>query len=70
MNEWLADTLVATSLLMALVLLVRDPVRRQFGPAAAYGLWLIPALRLLMPPLTETVERIDCRSRFLFRPVI
>ena len=58
MNEWLADTLVATSLLMALVLLVRDPVRRQFGPAAAYGLWLIPALRLLMPPLTETVERV------------
>ena len=58
MTEWLAGTFVATSLLMALVLLVREPVRRQFGPAAAYGLWLIPALRLPMPPLTETVERI------------
>lgn len=57
MTDWLAGTLLATSLLMALVLLVREPVRRRFGPAIAYGLWLIPALRLLMPPLTWTVER-------------
>ena len=57
MIDWLSGTFFATSLLMALVLLVREPVRRQFGPAAAYGLWLIPALRLLMPSLTETVER-------------
>ena len=57
MIDWLADTLLATSLLMALVLLVREPVRRQFGPAVAYGLWLIPALRMIMPPLTWTVER-------------
>jgi bla regulator protein blaR1 len=58
MMDWLVDTLLATSLLMALVLLVREPVRRRFGPAVAYGLWLIPALRLLMPPLTWTVDRI------------
>ncbi len=58
MIDWLTDTLLATTLLMALVLLVREPVRRQFGPAAAYGLWLIPAARLFMPPLTETVERV------------
>lgn len=57
MIDWLAATFLATSLLMALVLLVREPVRRLFGPAAAYGLWLIPALRLLMPTLTTTVER-------------
>jgi beta-lactamase regulating signal transducer with metallopeptidase domain len=57
MTAWLLDTLVASSLLMALVLLVREPVRRQFGPAVAYGLWLIPALRVVMPPLTWTVER-------------
>lgn len=57
MTDWLLDTLIATSLLMALVLLVREPVRRHFGPAIAYGLWLIPALRLVMPPLTWTVER-------------
>ena len=57
MTDWLADTFLATSLLMAAVLLVREPVRRQFGPAAAYGLWLIPVLRLAMPPLVTTVER-------------
>ncbi len=57
MTAWLVDTLVATSLLMVLVLLVREPVRRQFGPAVTYGLWLIPALRVVMPPLTWTVER-------------
>ncbi len=47
MIDWLAGTLGATSVLMALVLLVREPM----------GLWLIPALRLLMPPLTTTIER-------------
>ena len=57
MIDWLGDTLLATSLLMALVLLVREPVRRQFGPAVAYGLWIIPILRLMMPPLITTVER-------------
>jgi len=56
MIDWLIGTLIATSVLMALVLLVREPVRRQFGPAAAYGLWLIPVLRLIMPPLTS-IER-------------
>ena len=57
MIDWLIETLLASSLLMALVLLVREQVRRHFGPSVAYGLWLIPALRLLMPPVTETVER-------------
>lgn len=57
MTGWLVDTLLATSLLMVLVLLIREPVRRQFGPAVAYGLWLIPAVRVLMPTLTTTVER-------------
>ena len=57
MTEWLRDTLVATSLLMLLVLAVREPVRRRFGAAVAYALWLVPAARLLMPTLTTTVER-------------
>jgi bla regulator protein blaR1 len=55
--DWLADTFLATTLLMGVVLLIREPVRRQFGPAVAYGLWLIPAVRILMPTLTTTVER-------------
>lgn len=58
MIAWLADTLIATSVLMLLVLAVREPVRRQFGATAAYALWLLPAARMAMPPLTQTVERI------------
>ena len=57
MIAWLGGTLVATSLLMALVLVIREPVRQRFGASVAYGLWLIPAARLLMPTLTTTVER-------------
>ncbi|PZQ56910.1 MAG: antirepressor regulating drug resistance protein [Novosphingobium pentaromativorans] len=51
MIEWLTDTLVMTGVLMALVLLVRRPVSRWFGPAAAYALWALPVLRLILPPL-------------------
>ncbi len=57
MTDWLVDTLIATSGLMLLVLVLREPVRTRFGAAAAYGLWLIPAARVLMPTLTTTVER-------------
>ena len=58
MTGWLVDTLIATSLLMALVLIVREPVRRRFGPRVAYALWLLPALRMVLPPLSRTVERL------------
>ena len=57
MTGWLLGTLLATSGLILLVLLIREPVRRHFGARVAYGLWLIPAARLLMPTLTQTVER-------------
>ena len=51
MIDWLTDTLVMTGALMALVLLVRRPVARWFGSQAAYALWLLPLVRLVMPPL-------------------
>lgn len=51
MIEWLTDTLLATGALMALVLLVRRPVGRWFGPGAAYALWALPMIRLVLPPL-------------------
>ncbi len=57
MTGWLLGTLLATSALILLVLLIREPVRRRFGSRVAYGLWLIPGARLLMPTLTQTVER-------------
>ncbi len=51
MMDWLLDTLLWTAGLIALVLLIRRPVARCFGPQIAYALWAIPALRLLMPPV-------------------
>jgi bla regulator protein blaR1 len=57
MTDWLLATLLATSALIALVLLVREPVRKWFGSRVTYGLWLIPAARLFMPTLTHVVER-------------
>jgi bla regulator protein BlaR1 len=58
MTAWLSDTLLATSALMLLVLAAREPVRRHFGAPAAYALWLLPAARMLMPPISRTVERL------------
>ena len=57
MIAWLINTLIATSILMAVVMIVREPVRRLFGAGVAYALWLLPAARLVMPTLTTTVER-------------
>lgn len=51
MIAWLTDTLVMTGALMGLILLVRRPVGRWFGPGAAYALWALPMIRLLLPPL-------------------
>ena len=48
---WLVDTLVVTAALLALVLLVRRPVSRHFGPGLAYALWSLPLLRLFVPPV-------------------
>ena len=55
MTEWLFDTLIASTALLLLVLLIRGPVARHFGPSVAYWLWLLPATRLFMPVLTEEV---------------
>jgi len=51
MIAWLTDTLVMTGAIMALILLVRRPVGRWFGPGAAYALWALPMIRLVLPPL-------------------
>ena len=37
---------------IALVLLLRRPVARHFGAAAAYALWFLPLARLILPPVT------------------
>lgn len=55
MTEWLGDTLIATTALLALVLLVRKPVARHFGAGTAYFLWALPAARICVPVLTVEV---------------
>jgi len=58
MTAWLVGTLFATSLLMALVLALREPVRRWFVPGVAYALWILPAVRAVLPTFCTTVERV------------
>jgi bla regulator protein blaR1 len=55
MTDWLSDTALATSGLILLVLLIRKPVARHFGAGVAYGLWIVPAVRLFMPSLTKEI---------------
>jgi beta-lactamase regulating signal transducer with metallopeptidase domain len=50
-TAWLAQTLLAVSAAMLLVLALRRPVARACGAGWAYALWLIPAARLVLPPL-------------------
>lgn len=55
MSVWIAETLLATSLLMALVMLLRRPTTRFLGAGAAYMLWALPLARLALPPLPRDV---------------
>lgn len=48
---WGGATLVASAALMLLVVAIRAPVRHWFGPRLGYALWVLPALRLILPPL-------------------
>ncbi len=54
---WAIEALIASTLLMLLVLALRAPVRRAFGPDIAYLLWLLPVLRLLLPPLPQSLSQ-------------
>ncbi|MEA3043621.1 MAG: bla regulator protein blaR1 [Sphingomonadales bacterium] len=51
MTAWLLANMAWASLFMLLLLAIRRPFARLFGAGAAYALWLVPALRLAMPPL-------------------
>ncbi|WP_137679406.1 M56 family metallopeptidase [Aurantiacibacter suaedae] len=48
---WLIDTFFWTGVLIAMVLVLRRPVAKRFGPQVAYGLWVLPLVRFVMPPL-------------------
>lgn len=45
------EAVLAATLLILLVLAIRKPVARHFGAGIAYALWLLPVVRLLLPPL-------------------
>ena len=53
MIAWALEALVASTLLMILVLAIRKPVARVFGPSIAYALWILPVARMLLPPLPQ-----------------
>jgi beta-lactamase regulating signal transducer with metallopeptidase domain len=55
--SWLVDTALYTGVLIALVLVLRRPVARLFGPGMAYALWALPLLRLVLPPLVLPGEQ-------------
>ncbi|MDO7841037.1 M56 family metallopeptidase [Sphingomonas immobilis] len=50
---WAIEALLASAALMLLVLAIRRPVRKMFGPDVAYALWALPVLRLCLPPLPQ-----------------
>ena len=51
MTAWLIDTFIYTAALIAVVLFLRRPVARLFGPQVAYALWMLPLVRFLLPPV-------------------
>ncbi|PTQ12243.1 hypothetical protein CLG96_06765 [Sphingomonas oleivorans] len=51
--SWMVETLFASTLLMLLVLALRGRAQALFGARIAYLLWLLPALRMVLPPLPE-----------------
>src|SRR3546814_11467624 len=53
--RWLLESTSASSAALVLVLLLRRPLRATFGANAAYLLWLLPPLAVLVPSLPAPV---------------
>lgn len=64
--RWLGETSVAVSALIVIILLVRKPFARSFGPRAAYLLWLAPAARPFLPELNV----LPAPEAAVFEPVL
>lgn len=50
------QTVLAVSVLIALVLVARRPIAKHFGAGTAYALWALPLARLVLPPLQMPVS--------------
>ncbi len=70
MTDWLLDTFLVTSAMMAIILIIRSHVARIFGPVVAYALWLLPALRLLMPSLSMPFVSPEAPSTVFVREIL
>ena len=55
MIAWAAEAMAASTLLMAAIMMIRLPAARYLGAQAAYLLWLLPALRMVLPALPTQV---------------
>lgn len=73
--QWFIETSFSIALLIALVLIIRKPVSRYFGPKAAYMLWALPPLRLALPELSilprpeGTQQPVFISAESLYSPV-
>ena len=50
--NWAMQTGAMISLLIVIILIIRRPFAKMFGPRAVYALWVLPALRLFMPTVS------------------
>lgn len=51
--DWLSQISIEVSILILLVMFLRPWVRKFLGAGAAYGLWVVPLLRILLIERTE-----------------
>src|SRR4051812_10017141 len=68
MTAWLVQTFLGATALMLVVLALRGSVARAFGARWAYALWLVPAVRLILPPLPSFFPRAPLPPVVLFIP--
>ena len=51
MTAWFFGNMLWAGVTMLIVLAVRRPAAQLFGAGPVYALWLLPALRLVLPPM-------------------
>jgi len=51
-QNWVIQTGLIVSLLIVIILVIRRPFSRFFGANAAYALWSLPLIRLVLPGLS------------------
>ena len=49
LTTWAVPMLAASTVLMLVALIIRVPLRRWAGPRVAYAVWLLPAVRTVLP---------------------